>query len=212
MTKEALLVSVGARLLRGLFATLRVEVQDASGFTREPPDFPVIVTFWHNRILPVAATFLRYYPPTRAGVTVLTSPSRDGAILAGVVGKLGMGAIRGSTSRRGAVALRECLQLLHGGADLAITPDGPRGPRYHLGPGVLLLAQQSAARVLPVQVEFGAHTALKTWDGFSIPWPFSKVRVFLLPYEKIPLTESEAAFEKERQRLQALLQLNPQTE
>lgn len=205
MNRDALLISIGARLLRMLFATLRVRVNDQCGITLESPDFPVICTFWHNRILAVAAAFLRVYPRERKGVTVLTSPSRDGALLAGVVGKLGMGAVRGSSSRRGATALRECLQILERGADLAITPDGPRGPRYHLGPGVILLAQQSAGRILPVHVRFGRHTALRTWDGFNIPWPFSKVEIILAPYEKIESTDSEEAFEAERQRLERLL-------
>lgn len=205
MKKEAWIPPLAVGLLRVLFATLRVRVRDESGILQKSPGFPLIYTFWHNRILAVAAAFLRVYPPSRRGVTVLTSPSRDGEILARVVGGLGMGAVRGSSSRRGAVALLECMQIVENGGDLAITPDGPRGPRYELGPGLLLIAQQSTARIQPIHVRFGRAWSLETWDGFTIPAPFSKIEVTLAPLEAISPTGSDEEFETERRRIQSLL-------
>jgi len=203
--KEEWIPPVAVGLLRGLFRTLRIDVRDESGILREPPGFPLIYTFWHNRILAVAASFLRFYPAGRRGVTVLTSPSRDGEILARVVGGLGMGAVRGSSSRRGATALRECLQIVENGGDLAITPDGPRGPRYQLGPGLLLIVQQSSARIQPVHVRFGRALRLRTWDGFTIPAPFSRIQLTLGPYEDVAATSGEEMFEAERIRIENLL-------
>ncbi len=116
-----------------------------------------------------------------------------------------MGAIRGSSSRRGSRALRECADHLNSGADLAVTPDGPKGPKYHLGPGLILLSQTTGARILPMHVKFSRALELKSWDGFRIPLPFSRVDVTIGPYETIPPTPTEEAFEAERQRIETLL-------
>jgi lysophospholipid acyltransferase (LPLAT)-like uncharacterized protein len=193
MTRERRLAFVGSLIARALFATLRVRIDDRAGLTREPAPFPIIVTFWHNRILAITAAYMRHYPRDRKGVAVLTSPSRDGEILAQLMARFRMGAIRGSSSRRGSRALRECVDWLNSGADLAVTPDGPKGPRYSLGPGLILLAQTTGARILPVHVKFSRAIALKSWDGFRIPLPFSRLDITMAPYETIEtLLKNEA--------------------
>ena len=106
---------------------------------------------------------------------MLTSASRDGEILAQIMGQLGMAAVRGSSSRRGSRAMRELIDLIENGYDVAITPDGPRGPRYALWsrrdfPG-------AADRHVPsrrVHAKFSRSFRMKTWDGFIIPLPFSR--------------------------------------
>ncbi len=203
--RERLLAFCAVVVLKALLATVRVRFDDRCGLTRESPDFPLLFTFWHNRILGITAGFQRYYPKGRKGVSVLTSPSRDGEILARIMAGFGMGSVRGSSSRRGATAVRECLTLLEGGRDLAVTPDGPRGPKYRLGPGVLLLAQQSRARIVPIHARFHRAVTMKTWDGFQIPLPFSRIDIIAAPYETIPPTETEEAFETQRNRLETLL-------
>jgi lysophospholipid acyltransferase (LPLAT)-like uncharacterized protein len=206
MTREKFLALVGSLIARALFATLRLRITDLSGFTRQSPDFPIIVTFWHNRILAITLAYLRIYPHhLRKGVAVLTSPSKDGEILAQLMACFRMGAIRGSSSRRGARALRECTDWLNSGADLAVTPDGPRGPRYTLGPGLILLAQATGARILPVHVRFSNAATIKSWDGFRIPLPFSRLDVTIGAYETIPPTPTDEAFETERLRIETLL-------
>ena len=83
-----------------LFLTLRLDFEDRAGLPRNVPKSPVIFCFWHNRILSITLTFIRHYPgKARKGVTVLTSASRDGEILAQLVGQFGMAAVRGSSSR-----------------------------------------------------------------------------------------------------------------
>lgn len=203
--KATVLATVAAFLARMVFLTLRLRVKDESGLLTQPTSFPLIITFWHNRIIAITLTFLRKYPAGRKGVSVLTSPSKDGEILAQVMARFGMGAIRGSSSRRGSRALLECAQHLESGSDLAVTPDGPKGPRYHLGPGLILLAQKTGARIVPVDAKFHRAVELKTWDGFLIPLPFSRVDVTIRPYEMIPDTPDESSFEQERQRIESLL-------
>lgn len=195
----------GALALRALFATLRLRVRDPHGFLAAPPAGPVICAFWHNRILAITAAFLRVYPAGRRGVLVLTSASKDGMWLGQLAGHLGMGSVRGSSSRRGATAMRELLEKVAAGHDIAITPDGPRGPAGQLGPGLVYLAQKAAIPILPCHARFHGALRLKTWDRFAIPLPFSKLEVTLGPLISVPDTDSETAFEHERQKIESAL-------
>jgi len=205
MNRAEVLATIGAALAKILFWTLRLRLTDRSGFMTKSPDFPVIVTFWHNRIIAITLTHLRYYPAGRKGVSVLTSASRDGDILAATMARFKMGAIRGSSSRRGSRAIMECVRHLESGADLAVTPDGPRGPRHRLGPGLILLAQATDARILPMHAKFSHCIQLKSWDGFRIPLPFSRIEVTASPYETVPATATDEEFETQRQRIESIL-------
>lgn len=206
-SREQILAWLAALLARLLFRTLRIELIDLPDFLKHPPKEPVIMTFWHNRIPAIAVTFLRHYPHlARQGVVVLTSPSKDGDILAGVMDRLGMGAVRGSSSRRGSTALRELSEKLDQGMDLAITPDGPRGPKYSLGPGVIFLAQKTGRNIMPLHAHYHAAFRLKTWDSFAIPWPFSKVTIVVDHYITIPASLTD--LEPERLKLETLLKEN----
>ena len=195
----------GASLLRALFATLRVRVDDQARHLVPPPGQPVIYAFWHNRILAITAAFLRVYPRDRHGVLVLTSASKDGMWLGALAGRLGMGSVRGSSSRRGATAMRELIEKVEHGHDIAITPDGPRGPRYELGPGMIYLAQRARIPIVPIHARFGRHWRLKTWDGFCIPKPFSRIDVTLAPTLNVPEQLDERQFEEERRKIESLL-------
>jgi lysophospholipid acyltransferase (LPLAT)-like uncharacterized protein len=205
-TKQALLAALAANLARLIFSTIRLRVTDRSGFLTDPPPGPRILVFWHNRIPAISIGFLRHYPakhPSRKGVSVLTSPSKDGDILAGVMAHLGMGSVRGSSSRRGSTAIRELAALLESGIDLAITPDGPRGPKYSLGPGAVFLAQKTGVPIMPLHARYHRAIRLKTWDNFAIPLPFSRVEIVMDPYLTV---DPEAADpEAERLRLEELL-------
>jgi lysophospholipid acyltransferase (LPLAT)-like uncharacterized protein len=205
MTRERLLALTGATILKTLFLTLRLRIEDRSGVLKEDAGSPVIVCFWHNRILGITFAFDRIYPKKRAGVTVLTSPSKDGEILAQLVGAFGMKAVRGSSSRRGSRALLELVKLIRSGRDIAITPDGPRGPRYSLGPGIILLAQTTGARIVPAHASFSRCVRMKTWDGFIIPLPFSKVSVTIGEALAIPAELTVEEFEAKRKNLEDLL-------
>ncbi len=205
MTRERLLALTGAAILKGLFLTLRLRIEDRSGVLKEDGVSPVIFCFWHNRILGTTFAFDRMYPKKRNGVTVLTSPSKDGEILAQLVGAFGMKAVRGSSSRRGSSALLELIRLIRGGRDIVITPDGPRGPRYSLGPGIILLAQSTGVRIVPAHASFSRCVRMKTWDGFIIPLPFSKVSVTLDEALTIPSELTGEEFEEKRKNLEDLL-------
>ncbi|MFV0337922.1 MAG: lysophospholipid acyltransferase family protein [Chthoniobacterales bacterium] len=203
--KDRYLPKIAVAILKTLLFTVRLRLDGPRAVTKNWPQSGVIITFWHNRILAITKTFFLHYPATRKGVSVLTSPSRDGEILARIMHGCGMGAIRGSTNKRGTIALRECRRHLESGADLAVTPDGPRGPKYKLGPGLILLAQQTGAKILPCHVHFSRAIRFKTWDGFCVPLPFSRIDVTLGEFQTIAQTETAEDFEKERLRIETLL-------
>ena len=159
---------------------------------------------WHNRILAMPALFVRRYPK-RKGLVVLTSPSRDGAYLAEFVRNFGMDAVRGSSSRRGAAALLHLTKRIEEQYDVCITPDGPRGPRYRLHPGALLLAQRAGVPLMPFLIEYSSCWRLKSWDGFAIPKPFSRVTVTLLPLLTVPPDLSDQPFERLRAGVEAAM-------
>ncbi len=189
-------------LLRMLALTLRFRIEDRCGITRGAMQ-PFIGAFWHNRILAIPVAYQRYCLGRRGHC--LTSPSKDGAIIAGVMERFGIGSVRGSSSRRGTTALRELTALLEAGEDVAITPDGPRGPKYQLSPGIIKLAQLTGIAVMPIHVGYSRYWELKSWDAFRIPKPFSRVRVVFGPLYPVRETCDDAAFEAERMRLQDLL-------
>jgi lysophospholipid acyltransferase (LPLAT)-like uncharacterized protein len=195
----------GAGLLRLLFSTLRLRVSDPHGFLTNPPPGPSIYAFWHNRILAITAAFLRVYPPGRRGVLVLTSASKDGMWLGLVSKHLGMGSVRGSSSRRGATAMRELLDRVAAGYDIAITPDGPRGPKYVLGPGLVYLAHKAQLPVLPCHAKFHGAWQLRTWDGFTIPKPFSRVDVTLGPLLRVSSAADDDQLAAEREKIESVL-------
>jgi lysophospholipid acyltransferase (LPLAT)-like uncharacterized protein len=107
----------------------------------------------------------------------LISPSVDGAWLSSFFSLLGIGSVRGSSGRRGTSALDELQEKLQRGANVAITPDGPRGPAKKFKNGVAVLALRSKADVFLLAIKYGSFWMLNTWDKFLIPKPFSRVNI-----------------------------------
>jgi hypothetical protein len=116
-------------------------------------------------------------------VAILTSQSRDGELAARFVRRFGFLDVRGSSSRGGAIGLRHLVTLVAAGQDVAVVPDGPRGPRARLQPGVVALAALSGAPVVPIGVACRPARRLRTWDEFLVPLPFARsAMVFGTPY------------------------------
>ena len=164
-------IRVGTWLLRSLGASWRVRVYGRQQLLdRSATDPRVVLTLWHGQMLPVVWAH-------RQPTAVMISEHRDGEIIARIVGQLGFSALRGSTSRGGARVLLEAVQMLKAGTDIAITPDGPRGPRHSFAPGALLLAFRAGATLVPIVAHVDRKWQLKSWDGFEIPKPFSRVTI-----------------------------------
>ena len=204
--KPLLIGSLIAGLIRIIGGLTRVRFHDRAGFSTGSHPGQYIIAFWHNRMVVMPLIFSRYH--RRKGATVLTSTSREGAMVARVVRSFGMDVVRGSSSRRGAAAALALRERMGKGYDVIVTPDGPRGPRYRLGAGIVFLSQHSGQPVLPIRVDYSRYIELKSWDRLRIPLPFSRIDVTLEPLLFAQPTNSDESFESERLRLEQAMQIN----
>jgi lysophospholipid acyltransferase (LPLAT)-like uncharacterized protein len=194
------LVAFGFHLLQLLGRTLRYEIDDRAGVVGKSVTGNYIGALWHNRLL-IFPLVLRRFFSERHGAALI-SASRDGDLLADAVQRFGYDAVRGSSSRMGASAILQLGEVLASGGDVVITPDGPRGPAYELGPGIIFLAQKTGAPVVPVDMEYSSCWRIKSWDRFIVPRLFAKVRVIIGTPHRVRLTSTPEEFEAERLRLQ----------
>ena len=194
------LIAFGVCLLRVWERTLRYEIDDRANLLGKPVTENYIGALWHNRLLIFPLVLQRFFP-NRAGAALI-SASRDGDLLTDAIHRFGYDVIRGSSSRMGASAILQLTEMLASGRDVVITPDGPRGPAYELGPGIVFLAQKSGASVLPMNLEYSGCWRLGSWDRFIIPQPFSKVRVVISQPLRVKSTTTPEEFEAERVRVQ----------
>jgi lysophospholipid acyltransferase (LPLAT)-like uncharacterized protein len=180
--------------------TLRYKMEDRAGVVGKGTAQNYIASLWHNRLL-IFPFVLRRFFPNRHGAALI-SASRDGELLADAIKRFGYDVVRGSSSRLGATAILQLSEVLASGRDVVITPDGPRGPAYELGPGIVFLAQKSGASVVPVNMEYSSCWRLKSWDRFILPRPFAKVRVIIGSAHRVELSDTPEKFEVERLSLQ----------
>lgn len=173
---RGLAVAAAARLLG---VTLQVKLRRI----RSRLEGPVIYAFMHGHQLPL----LRY--PLPRPTAALVSLSRDGALQARILGRLGFTILRGSSSRGGAAGLKASLDWLERGHDLALAVDGPRGPAGRAKPGVIFLAERARAAIVPVACSASRGRRLAaTWDSFLLPLPFATIAIHsgapFRPWEK----------------------------
>ncbi len=161
--------------LKALAMTIRFKWEGCAEILAQPPAGPMIFCTWHNRLglcLEAYGKFQRTRP--RQGVAAMVSASKDGGFLAAILERFRVIPVRGSSSRRGSQALLELTTLARRGIDLAITPDGPRGPCYKVQDGVLALAQLTGLPIVPFSYRAAWKIELKSWDRFQIPLPFTR--------------------------------------
>jgi lysophospholipid acyltransferase (LPLAT)-like uncharacterized protein len=170
------LVWLSAALIRLVGSTLRMTVEDNAKIFHHPDHPPVIIAFWHNRV-GLNAYFAERYARERSLFTFI-SLSRDGQFIADIAARFGVKAVRGSSSRKGSLAALSAVRVARDPrADLAITPDGPRGPRYQIQPGVLRLAQVTRRPIVTLTYHLSWKFELNSWDRFQVPLPFSSCRL-----------------------------------
>lgn len=188
-------------------STFRWEFVDQSGLLDAPKVQPVIYCLWHNRLglaMAIWRKFVRKKQPARR-LAALVSASRDGALLARILENFGVQPVRGSTSRRGPQALLELTTWAERGWDLAITPDGPRGPREAAQEGVIALAQLTGLPIVPVTTVVRGKVRLRSWDRFEVPLPLARCKVIFYPPIFVPRTADDSEREALRQRLEQRL-------
>jgi lysophospholipid acyltransferase (LPLAT)-like uncharacterized protein len=192
---------LGAALVRALGRTLRIELLGAEQLVplwRSAQ--PIVYGVWHGQLLmlPFVNERLRRTHGARR-VHVLASRSRDGEMLARFVERFGLGVTRGSSSRGGADALRRLTRRIRAGDDVAVAPDGPRGPRERCQPGIVALAALSGGVLVPTAFAASPVWRLSSWDTFEVPRPWARGALAFGP--PLPVTG-----EPDREGLRAALE------
>lgn len=198
--KARLVSSLGGALITGLMRTTRFEIENGAIYEEWlRPRRAAMYVLWHGRLLPCS------YHHRKCGLATLISLHRDGDYISGVVEKWGFQVLRGSSSRGGTKALRQMVRLLRSGTPIAVTPDGPRGPRQEMKLGPLLAAQMAGVPVIPVSAGTDRAWWFEGWDRFMVPKPFSRIRLKYGEPVPIPPDADEAAIERIAAELQSAL-------
>jgi hypothetical protein len=194
-------------VIRAVAWTLRYRLNDRSEYLNRAPAGPAICCVWHNRLV-LCIPIYRSHVSQRnanAGIAAMVSASKDGGFLTGILECLKVEPVRGSSSRRGPQALLEMITWAERGYDVALTPDGPRGPRYVVQEGVMALAQLTGLPVLPCSYNLDWKLQLQSWDRFQIPLPFSRCEINFGPVIRVPREATDGEREALRQELEASL-------
>ncbi len=189
-------VWLAALLLRLWLATLRVRsnlprIDDKAG--------PYVLLLWHERLF--IAPLIAHRHLDRP-VTALISTSKDGGWLVAFFRMMGIKAVRGSSSKRGAAALVSLTRAVRAGEHAGVTPDGPKGPRRVCKSGVVALAKLTSRPFMVLGIDCRSSWTLRSWDRFSLPKPFSRVD---LTFVEVPCPGRDEPDEAVVERLQAKL-------
>jgi lysophospholipid acyltransferase (LPLAT)-like uncharacterized protein len=194
------IVRIGAFALRMLAKTWRIRVIGDEGLNAErSARRPVIFVLWHGQMLPLL------YQHRNQAVRVLISEHRDGELVARTAIALGFGTVRGSSTRGSGRALLGLVREVEAGKDIAVTPDGPRGPAKSFAPGALIVAQRTGARLVPITAVAKSAWHLKSWDRFMIPKPFARVVISYGPMTSVDATDVRDA-QHEAERIKAIME------
>ncbi|MGB1656832.1 MAG: lysophospholipid acyltransferase family protein [Longimicrobiales bacterium] len=172
---------LGTGLVAGLFMTTRVERIGVEHYLQfREVEQPIMFVFWHGQLLPL----VHYH--RHEGIMVLVSEHDDGEYVTRVIHRHGFGTVRGSSTRGGSKGLKGLVRAAKQGRDLAVTPDGPKGPPGVFKPGALAAAQMCGLPVVPIALTASAGYRFRSWDGFLLPRPFSRIRIEYLEPRMIP--------------------------
>jgi len=201
---EWLLLNVAPRVahagIRALHATMRIEFRGREvleACRRDPGRY--ILCFWHSRFVLMPYV----YPGPR--IVVLSSTHRDAEALVRILRRFGIEQARGSTSSGALTGMRQILRKVEEGCDVGLTPDGPKGPRRRVQPGVVAVARLTGLPIVPVTFSASPARRLRSWDATLIPRFFSKGLFLYGAPVVVPRAADLAAQERSRRELEAEL-------
>jgi len=163
-----------------------------------------IVAFWHGELLMQPFNYQKLKP--KGKVSAMISEHKDGEAITKTVEYLGIDSIRGSSSKGGAKALIAAIKEIKGGDDIAITPDGPRGPRHSVADGIVAISKKTNAKILIFNCKPKSYWQFNSWDKFIVPKPFGTLEFFIQEPLSIEDLEMEEAKEliKEKMLINAM--------
>lgn len=188
--------------IRLIGPTLRFEVVGVHNAVQIRNDGQAAIgAFWHRCIFPAVWIW------RNRGIVVLNTVNFDGQWTRRVIEHLGFGTVQGSSSRGAIEGLTAMAKRLEEGYHVAVTIDGPRGPRYVAKPGPIILARRTGSPISVFHIGLKwAHTFKKSWDLFQLPFPFSRAVMFVAPPIFVPQDADSEAMKQKQVEMQAALE------
>ncbi|HEY6464912.1 MAG TPA: lysophospholipid acyltransferase family protein [Candidatus Acidoferrales bacterium] len=189
-------------LVRLVGPTLRTEIVGVHNAVQiRNQGEPAIGAFWHRSI------FSAIWIWRNRGIVVLNTVNFDGQWTRRAIERLGFGTAQGSSSRGGVEGLTQMAKCLEEGRNVALTIDGPRGPRYVAKPGPVILARRTGKPISVFHIAVKhAHTFRKSWDLFQLPYPFSCTVMFVAPPIRVPMDADGEVLKRKQDEMQAALE------
>lgn len=163
---------------------------------------PLVFVFWHGEVLMAPFAYKDYR--NSKNIDLVVSGHQDGEIAARILEMFGAGTLRGSSSRGGLSVLKNAFKSLKDGRDIGITPDGPRGPRYSIADGAVVIARKRRVPIVAVNIRASRAWRLKSWDSFAIPKPFCTLDF----YYSDPFYVSDKSLEEAKDKIKERLMRN----
>ncbi len=162
----------------------------------------VIIAMWHGDLLMQPLNYRKFRP--KGTVKVIVSEHKDGLIIKKVCEFLGVGGIPGSSSKGAIKALKNALKEIKNGVDVAITPDGPRGPRFSVADGIVAISKKTKTRIVILNSIPKNYWQVNSWDKFVIPKPFGTIDF----YASQPLDISELEVDEAKELIKEKMLIN----
>ena len=170
--KDNLIGIFGNLFINSLFFTTKIETVGYNNVSSIFSSKKFIFALWHSRIL------LMTYMHKESECAIIVSSSKDGEIISRILQRQGNKTVRGSTSRGGVRALAGLIRVLKQKVRPgAITPDGPRGPRFKCKGGIITLAKKMGYPIVPLTCSAEKIKIFNSWDKFILPYPFTRCRI-----------------------------------
>ncbi|NLY04433.1 MAG: lysophospholipid acyltransferase family protein [Campylobacter sp.] len=168
------------------------------------PNKPCVVVFWHGRLAMMSFAYRHWWSKEfgeKKQGKVIISDHKDGEIITRVISSFKIGAIRGSSRKNAARALILAFKEADQGTDIIITPDGPKGPKYSVADGAVVIAQRKNLDIYALNYEASRFWQFRSWDGMILPKPFSKINYSLSE----PFSVNDMALKEAKEKIQNTL-------
>ncbi len=162
-------------------------------------DEPYIIAFWHGNLL--MQPFIYNRARKKSLVNCMISEHSDGEALSKLISFFGFKSIRGSSSKGSKRVLIAAINSVKAGEDVAITPDGPKGPRHSIADGIVAIAQKTDTKIVVFKTTASRYYQLKSWDRFEIPKFFSQIDYYALEPFSVSGLDIDSAKEEIRKRM-----------
>lgn len=180
---------LGYLFLRFIYATSKKKFI----FKGEMPSEPVIMAVWHGELILPPFYYAYELRGGKPNLHIMISEHKDGEYIARTMKYIGLNAVRGSSTRGGAKALILAIKKMKEGSDLAITPDGPKGPYHEVADGIVMIAQKQKCKIVALSLEASRFWQFNSWDRFILPKPFSTITFYASEPFSVEGMETEEA-------------------